>query len=210
MANEFAQKWGHSVEPIQIGPYIDKLRAKRSTPNGVFVAKVLFEDFEALWCMKLFRDFFVGAEKILLRRSNIVEQAISYLFAKYTGQWIREDAPRMLKSEVPRDIKELTFHIDRIERQNDEWDKIFAVHSFPVQRVIYEDVLNREQELLSALVERLGVGQLPSSFKAMARTAVQRDQENLSFFEMFRANYDYGPASPLAETVVYEGFSFAN
>jgi len=209
IATRLAAANGGSVDPLEVGWYIQTLRKLHSSPNRVFAAKILFEDFEALWAFRSFREFFLGAKKVFLRRRRVIDQAISYHFAKYTGQWIKEDAPRMAREQVPLTLGELRLQIDWLRRQNADWDDFFDLGGVVFQDVVYEDLVAEPLKTVAAIAEQLGVGPLPADFQPQPKIAIQRDEHSTAFYKRFQQGYRLGPNAPLQSKTYYEGFTFA-
>src|SRR6185369_3410155 len=197
IATRLSAESGGSVDPLQVGWYIEKMRTMHSSPNKVFAAKILFEDFEALWPFRAFRDFFLGARKVFLRRRNVIDQAISYHFAKYTGQWMKENLPRMAREQVPLALGELKLQIDWLHHQNAEWDNVFQLGEFAFEEVVYEELLAEPVKVVAAVAEKLGLGPLPAGFQPRPTIAVQRDEYSAAFFKRFQEGYRLGPNAPL-------------
>ena len=109
-------QWGETTE---IAQYLEWLFEDRSTPNGVFGAKIMLNDFRKL-CARLqtrpgraplnsharLRSVFPNLRYVWMRRRDKLRQAISWVRAEHTNHWRRHDGdlsclfPRRALTEI--------------------------------------------------------------------------------------------------------------
>ncbi len=111
----------------------------RSGPTGLFGIKAHWSQFAPYEASPLL-DSLGGFEcAIWIWRRDLLSQAISYVRAVQTGQWI-SGAPQ--KGEAYYDYGEIVEKATRIRDQNTAWQAFFSDRfERPVLRVPYEDLL---------------------------------------------------------------------
>ena len=92
-------------------------------------------------------------------RRDKVRQAISMVRAKQTGVYstVHVDAGR--KQEVAPgeyDFQILRYHVEKLTKEDQEWEELFRTHKVPVQTVVFEDFIKDPQNLTVALLKNLG------------------------------------------------------
>jgi trehalose 2-sulfotransferase len=125
------------------------------TPNGVFGAKLMWSQFVAwgrdarhyLHNKKSTPDIIcamVGAVHVIrLVRRDIVRQAISWVRARETSTWSRQEGDPVTSSgTVPPRYNSTVLQqaIEEIERQNQYWEAALSLFDAPILTVSYEDL----------------------------------------------------------------------
>lgn len=146
------------------------LIAHRTSPSGNF-------GFKAHWSQ--FRPFQdrLGAlapikRIVFIRRRNLLSQAISYLKAEQTGQWI-SGAPKTGEAEYS--YRQIIRRARNIKEQNNAWATYFATTGIPVFSIFYEDLL-ANPELNLASIFGFICPNCPAKPKVSTRTQRQSDE----------------------------------
>jgi LPS sulfotransferase NodH/MoaA/NifB/PqqE/SkfB family radical SAM enzyme len=126
-------KWGaNSFEQ-----FLDELRARKTSTNGVFGVQIHFPQFETCFAGRDVARDFPGLRWIHLRRRDRLRQAVSLFRAQSTDQWAwhhqaRRPAP-LFNGAAIRNC------LDAIEAQERGWERCFAEHGVEPLRIDYED-----------------------------------------------------------------------
>jgi LPS sulfotransferase NodH len=147
--------------PLKTSDYLAQCYKKRTTPNGVFGIKIHYNQ-----CHKFQKDgYFVEFLKtvkaaILVRRKDILAQAISFAIAHQTRQWFSTQTPE----QKPRyDEKLIRNAVDEILMQYAAWEKFLAFNQIPTHHIYYEDFLLDPAPTGQWLADQMGV-QLDRAF----------------------------------------------
>lgn len=207
------ERWGTPQFPM----YVDRLIRERSTPNGVFGAKLLYGQLRQLEDVvgqdqtvvagslsEALRRFFPDLHLIWATREDKTRQAISWYKARQTGIWGQDAGRDSVKlgrawrlGDEPLQPGELAFDFDGIaalRRQAEEEDaaigRFLAASGFPSFRVVYEQFSPRYEETLRDLVDWLGIvapAGLAIAKPRTAKLANDRTEEWVVRFEQLRA-----------------------
>src|SRR6056297_1913744 len=116
------------VDPATIGPYIDDLVRRRTTPNGVFAVKVHWSqwtelqqrfDFDESWCVQPVRWVYI-------RRRDTVAQAVSFVRAQQTLRWVSTGAGAGVSEPPVYDELALRVALHDIDGGDAGWRAYFA------------------------------------------------------------------------------------
>ncbi|MFL5864826.1 MAG: Stf0 family sulfotransferase [Solirubrobacteraceae bacterium] len=152
------------------GEHLRRTFARGTTPNGVFGAKLMFNQLEELRAQAgqlpeyagldvgaLLERLFSGPRYVWVTRRDTVRQAISMWKALQTRRW------RGSADEGPRPSPEYRFegvdHLVRSFTADDEgWRAFFAQHDITPLRLVYEDDLERDPDgTVRRVLEWIGV-----------------------------------------------------
>jgi LPS sulfotransferase NodH len=203
------ERWGTPSLPA----YVDRLLQARSTPNGVFGAKLLYR--QLLHLERMARDdsaladlplpeilsrLFPNLHIVWVTREDTVRQAISWFKARQTGVWgqdTRRDVPKLGRAwrlgDEPLAPGELAFDYDGIAalvRQAEEEDaaigRFFAESGIEPFRVVYEEFTPRYEETVIELLRWMGIEPPPDFALAKPRTAKLADDRTDEWVARFR------------------------
>ncbi len=178
--------------------YLGRIMQQRTTPNGVFGAKVMWGYFDGLLsnlaCIPAYRDLgdltesdllstvFPNLHCIWLTRHDKVAQAVSLWKAIQTWAWSYEEAPGV-SSKLP--VRQLTFHfraIDHLVQQivADEtaWQQYFTAHDIRPFTVVYEKLIEAYEETARNILHFLGIP-IPENLE-FAERRMKRQADTLS------------------------------
>ena len=142
---------------LSLTSYIDFLVKSHASPHGVWGAKLLFEDVEALIRLPAMRDLLTRAKIVFLRRRSKLFQAISYYLAQSTGKWLATDPGRAEPEDVPFDFDKIREALELVSRQEALWTTLFALREPPPREIIYEDFLGDPGAHIRSLLAFAGV-----------------------------------------------------
>ncbi len=165
------------MNPVPGESYIDylaRIMQQRTTPNGVFGAKVMWGYFAGLLsnltCISTYRDLtepdllptvFPNLHYIWLTRSDQVGQAVSLWKAIQTWTWSYEDAS-IAASKRP--VRQLTFHfgaidhlVQRIVADEAAWQQYFTDHGIQPFTVVYEELRVAYEKTARNILHFLGI-----------------------------------------------------
>jgi trehalose 2-sulfotransferase len=158
--------------------YLDKVIVAATTPNGVFGAKVHWENFLGLIARverlvhaqqgevpvrppELLRLRLPGLRFVWLARRNEVARAISHYLAKKTDRWHVDSRWSTGGSE---EVGELAFDFDQIDAfvrsgKSDElrWRQFFREHDIVALELTYEELVRDLEGTVRCVLEFVGI-----------------------------------------------------
>jgi LPS sulfotransferase NodH len=207
------ERWGTPTLPA----YVDRLRQERSTPNGVFGAKLLYQqlrhlenvaqqdpELAGLPLADLLNRLFPSLHWVWVTREDKVRQAISWFKARQTGIWGQDggrDSPKLGAAwrggDEPLQPGELAFDYEGIAallRQAEAEDaaigRFFADSGIEPFRVVYETFSPRYEETVLELLTWLGV-EIPAGFRLPSpRTVKLADDRTDEWVARFREAFN--------------------
>ena len=153
--------------------HLERTFAQGTTPNGVFGAKLMFNqlvelhalaeplpEFSGLEIGALLERLFGGPRYIWVSRRDVVRQAVSMWKAIQTRTWRDGDGDESVTPQYQFDA------IDHLVRrfQDDErgWDNFFSRHGVEPLRIAYEDELVADRDgTVRRVLDWLGVSPAP-------------------------------------------------
>ena len=127
--------------PVSVEHFVEWLKQRHRTRNGIFGTKILFEDYNVFRRFPSFVEFFETSRIIHLRRRSKVRQAISYFFAEETGQWVATDPARRKPEDVAFDFDAIRRHMERLVIQDANWTTILHGLGLDYLEIYFEDFL---------------------------------------------------------------------
>jgi LPS sulfotransferase NodH len=158
--------WG---ETAHIEQYAAWLFQDRSTPNGVFGAKIMPGQFRDLCAMTTPRragrnphaglqSIFPGLRYVWMRRRDKLRQAISYVRADQTGQWFQREGGVHLPRPKPRfDQEAIDLRLREIESEERQWLNFFDISRVTPVTVVYEDLAYDYEATAKRTLKQLGI-----------------------------------------------------
>ena len=99
---------------------------------------------------------FPHLQLVYVRRRDHVRQAVSWSRAMQTGQWA-SDHPVRCAGEPRFDAAEIASLIERIEREERSWEKLFAEREQEPLRIDYEDLAPDSATAVRRVLALIGV-----------------------------------------------------
>jgi LPS sulfotransferase NodH len=166
----YVEEWG-LPRWYSLRSYLRKLVAESMTPNGAWGAHIHQFDFtdligrareefgETLSDRELFDACFPNPRCIFIRRADRVRQAISWLRAGDSGQWLRLPgepvSDRMTRLDINFD--EVDHWIQDFSEQESKWREFFARNNLSPHEVTYEDLVGDYQATVLGVLDYLGL-----------------------------------------------------
>ena len=161
-------QWGETSE---IEQYLEWLFDDRSTPNGVFGAKIMLNHFRQLGARletrpgraqvnphARLRSVFPNLRYVWIRRRDKLRQAISWVRAKHTNHWRQQDGDLGLSFPKPRfDRNQIERQREEIETQEAEWQAFFDASGVEPVVVWYEDLAGSYEATARRVLKQLGI-----------------------------------------------------
>jgi len=162
--------------------YLRRLFEVRSSPNGVFGAKIHWPHLQFLLLAKLLGRF-PKARWIITDRRDTVAQAVSYAKAVQTQQWRSSAKPQASPKYDFGMI--LRLHKELLAGKNG-WQEFFRNAKARPLTVFYEDFIERPDVIAAEIVAELGFPTEPRGAATAPDVARQGDEINIEWAERFR------------------------
>ncbi len=166
----FARAWGTSG----FAEYRAALLAKKTSPNGVFGAKIHWGQVLDVFADQDLGEALPGARYVWITRRDRVRQAISWDKAMQTGQWASDHAASGQRPVFDFDRIDAAFR--EIERGDAAWEQYFSERGIIPLRVVYEDLVSHRDRMVRSVLAFLDI-ELPAGFEL--RPPTLRRQANL-------------------------------
>ena len=166
----YAEEWG-LPRRYSLRSYLKKLAANSTTPNGVWGAHIHLFDLldvierarkefgKALSERKLLEACFPNPRYIYIRRADRVRQAISWIRAGDSRQWLRLQgepvSDRMARLDI--NLDDVDKWIQVFSEQESKWREFFARNNLTVHEVVYEDLASDYQATVLSALDYLGL-----------------------------------------------------
>lgn len=187
-----SRRWGliNGREELDIDEYLQTIFKYRTTEQGVFSVKAHWDQFQLFLRSGILNRYFFGARFVMIRRRDLLGQAISYEIASQTGQWasnwVGVKEPVYSKDSIHKKIQ-------YIINQYANWFMFFAQNNVPWIEVVYEDLVkypeNTIEYVLRHLVPQLNIK--PKAELEKSGLSVQRNQINDQWRERFVKEMGY-------------------
>lgn len=162
--------------------YLHRLFEVRSSPNGVFGAKIHWPHLQFLILSKLLTRF-PNARWIFIDRRDAVAQAVSYAKAVQTQQWRSSAIPQATPKFDFDTI--LQWHKQLVADKN-AWHTFLRSAKVQPLIVFYEDFIERADAITAEIVVKLGFPAEPHGTPMAPEVARQGDETNLEWTARFR------------------------
>ena len=157
--------YGHEVDLTEA---IQVLIRHDNTPNGVFGAKVHWDQVESIACLSgyegpshtfLLKEF-PSARYIYLTRRDTLAQAVSLSIAQQTGKWWLlkgEDPSRWHTAKPVFDAEKILALEQDLIRQNQAWEEFFQTEEIKPLRMEYETLVKNYRGEVGRTLDFLGL-----------------------------------------------------
>lgn len=180
--------------------YWRAVRNVRTSPNGVFGYKMFISDY--IGCARLYPELLprIAPTKVLvLTRSDIVDQAVSYCKAIQSGAWY--SGVKCIRKPI-YNSRLIMYCIRALRYQFDFWSELFRLTNTKVCRITYEDLVRDLDGVVRGIAEFLEVELYCNTSIYLPRMRIQRDTESAEWVERFNSeNFAKSlKEGPLADT----------
>lgn len=138
---------------VNLDAYMPKLIEHRTSPNGVFGAKIQFWQSRPLTANRLFSKHMPGLKFIYLSRRDFIRQGVSYEIARQTGQWTSRHDGKSLHYDEAKLQEALNF----VMSERSRWEYFFGVNEIEPLRIDYEDLTSDTDAVCRAVCDLVGV-----------------------------------------------------
>lgn len=150
---------------------LGELLAQSSTPNGVYGAKIITQQFDTTlrsrWAERL-----PGLHLVHLTRRDLLGQAISCVRALQTDQYL---ARAVARGEPEYDAALIAGHLARLADNEARWRRYFARNGLAPLWLVYEDVAAEPSRAVAAVAALVGLTEAAVIDPAALSVTVQRD-----------------------------------
>lgn len=150
-----AAEWQRRLSTGNLPETLAMLIRRRTTPNGVFSVKLHYNQCETIGGIHALRDLLPGARFILIRRADVLRQAISYAIAQQTGVWISEQEPVLPTAHY--DFDQITACLRDIAWQNSQWETALTGLDGGPLRIDFDDLKEDPGGTIRRIVDWAGV-----------------------------------------------------
>ncbi|MDX8531114.1 Stf0 family sulfotransferase [Mesorhizobium sp. VK25A] len=167
---------------------------RENTVNGVFGVKIAHD--HCAWLRsaiaratgqdRTLGDVFPNHRWIRLVRRDKIAQAISLYRAQVTQQWLIWQDDSKSNVTVPYDFPAIVTCYHTVLTAELAWDVYFSEHRIEPLVIIYEELVERPHETVSAIAEYLSLKNWHSDKRAEANLRIQRDEHTASLIAQFR------------------------
>lgn len=162
------------------------------TANGVFGVKLFPPHHQALLQAGIkAEDWLPGLRYVLLRRRDLLGQAISFAIALQTDQWVSWLGPERPR-EPQYDAALIARLFDRVVEWEGYWRRYFALTAVTPLELDYEEVQQRPSQAVAAIRAHLGLPAAPQAEPSEPHlpTRMQRTSRNDEWRQRFLADLD--------------------
>ena len=160
-----APPYSSLVDVRDYGEHLRRVREWGTTPNGVFGAKVMWNqlaDVQALAGrplppLALLEKLFDSPRLIWVRRFDVVRQAVSLWRALQTQSWRDGDAPASSPPPPRYSFPALRHLVAGLTEDDARWAEVLAVARTPVLEVTYEELATDLPGALERALAHIGV-----------------------------------------------------
>jgi LPS sulfotransferase NodH len=186
-----ARRWGVGRG---LDSYMPALRARRTGGNGVFGMKVHWEHLEGVTeDLAVLERWFPEPAYVLLRREDVVRQAVSLWTAVYTGVWANGTATPPRTARVPYSFSAIDWQRTRILTATAGWERAFAQAGVEPFRMSYEELTQAFQPAVARVFEHVTGSRLsPRDVKAPESRKLGGDYHSEELVGRFEADLAAG------------------
>jgi trehalose 2-sulfotransferase len=142
------------VGEVPMETYFDALVSRRTTSNGVFGLKAHFNQSLPQYTNGFIPWYFGPIKHVVIRRRDILGQAISLVIAAQTGKWTSHEKAT---AEPVYSHEDIAKSIEVTKYYNKLWDDLFVLNKIEPWTLYYEDLLERPQQEIQGVVDFVGV-----------------------------------------------------
>jgi LPS sulfotransferase NodH len=176
LAVRFAQRKELPNPALGFMAYQRAIMERWTTPNGTFAAKIMWRHVQAIHdavaadpagaavlgktAWDTVQALHPAPMLVHVTRRNKVRQAISMVRAKQTGVYTTvhlDKGVKQIAGELEYDFHHLRFHLEKFEKEDANWVKLFREHGLRVHTVVFEDFIKDPQAQTIDLLKTFGL-----------------------------------------------------
>lgn len=160
------------------------LENKRTTPNGCFGIKLHYSHLTKAVEVIGLRRLIDTSRFVLLRRRDVLGQAISWARASQTRAWI-SGMPELAPASYDRAA--VAYRLNLVLEHTAGWQRFLAENGVLPLELTYEDVMANPADAMAKIADLLNIHLPASSVAYELRTKLQRSHANDDWRERFTA-----------------------
>lgn len=164
---------------------VEFLESKRTSPNGCFGIKVHYSHLPHAVAVIGLRPLIENWRFILLRRRDVLGQAISWTRASQTGAWISGMPER---APASYDRTAVAYRLTLVLEHTAGWQRFLAENGVLPLELTYEDVMASPADAVARIADLLSVELRDSPLTGDLRTEVQRSRASDDWRDKFTAD----------------------
>jgi LPS sulfotransferase NodH len=192
------RQWQRIVDARSVEDTMRAIQARRTSPNGAFGIKLHYDHARFLGGEATLRSLFPDAHYVLLTRSSLVRQAVSYEIAHQTGAWIDGIAPSA--ADLTYDFDSIDRRLRRLVLHNAGWRYLLAAGGFKTLELQTEDVSKNIAGTVRQIGAFTGVGVAEALIPEQPVTKKQSGDVNREWEERFLGDMPRSGTGPLFTT----------
>lgn len=142
---------------LNLDQYIEEVRRRRTTANGVFGLKAHYNQISALINNRCIAGLLSESKLVRIKRHNTFDQAISYYIALRTGRWSSPSGVSVERPHVHYDFEGIKKAVSDIKKEEDGWDTLTYGRSSTIFTVLYDDLVKSPNEVCRSICGHIGV-----------------------------------------------------
>ena len=131
-------EWKLRLNRKTLPEVLDELRARRTSPNGVFGIKVHYSHIEEFGGFKAMCKMLPNPHFVLLTRQDVMAQAVSLAVARQTGSWISQQGKPAADPEY--NFEDIEAGLRRVSLENASWRYTLAATGSKYMELNFADV----------------------------------------------------------------------
>lgn len=148
------QEWKSRAAEEEAEDVVELMERRRTSPNGCFGIKVHYGDLRNVIATLGGRQLIDGYHFILLRRRDVLGQAISWVRAEQTRAW-SSAAPELASPKYDRAA--IADRLQLVVKHTGRWQHFMAETGKRPLELIYENVADRPIDAVTKVAEFLGI-----------------------------------------------------
>jgi len=181
-----AGRWGRldRDRPTDLQALLGRALQAGATPNGIYGLKAHADHFAAIAAVVDPLRLLPNLKLVRIRRQDILAQAISWVRAQQTRQFLATDLQKHAPTYDAAAIRRL---LGELIQQNAAWERLFATIGCVPLEVEYESLLATPQREVDRVAHLMGVRVPVPLAPQHVEVTIQRDQLNSGWRSRFLA-----------------------
>jgi LPS sulfotransferase NodH len=136
--------------------YLRALLAHKTSPNGVFGAKVHWGQYSPVLGDRDPNELFPNTRFVHITRGDRLRQAVSWVRAMQSQRWTSAQQ-RAGRGEPVFDAADIAAKLRRLEGDESRWHGLFERHGIVPHEVEYEELTERPAEVVAGTLAHIGI-----------------------------------------------------
>ena len=166
-------KWKELLGTSDLADTLKQIQLRRTSPNGVFSIKLHYSHLAELGGLERVKRLLPNAQFVLLKRRDVLRQAVSYHIAAQTGVWIEGQQP---VGEAHYDFRAIDKCLRRLLQDNAGWSYTLATDGCPFLEVDFDSA---KKDLRATILQIARFAEIEIAPEQAPTTAPTKKQSNL-------------------------------